>query len=340
MWITTLGSHCALQVLKGAKDEGFMTAVVTERRREGLYRRFGFIDDFVVVDRFGDVAKPDLQAALRERGAVMVPHGTLVSEVGVDTVEGGLDVPIFGNRRMLRWESDRNLKEKLMKEAGIRLPRSFATPEEMDGLCIVKLHGARGGLGYFLADGPGPYRRKREELEAKGLLGRDAQVFIQEYVVGVPAYLHYFYSPLHRRLEFLGAEKRYETTVDGIGRVPSSLQGELSPSYVVVGNIPLVLRESLLEDVYRMGEDFVRASQRLVPPGSIGPFCLEGVYDAEARFVAFEFSARIVAGTNLYVNGSPYSALTYGGEQVSMGRRIAMEVKEAQASGSLDGVLT
>ncbi|MDG6929504.1 MAG: DUF1246 domain-containing protein, partial [Nitrososphaerota archaeon] len=155
MWITTLGSHCALQVLKGAKDEGFMTAVVTERRREGLYRRFGFIDDFVVVDRFGDVAKPDLQAALRERGAVMVPHGTLVSEVGVDTVEGGLDVPIFGNRRMLRWESDRNLKEKLMKEAGIRLPRSFATPEEMDGLCIVKLHGARGGLGYFLADGPG-----------------------------------------------------------------------------------------------------------------------------------------------------------------------------------------
>ncbi|MFZ1076509.1 MAG: DUF1246 domain-containing protein, partial [Nitrosotalea sp.] len=38
--IATLGSHCALQVLKGAKDEGFRTLLICEKKRERLYRRF------------------------------------------------------------------------------------------------------------------------------------------------------------------------------------------------------------------------------------------------------------------------------------------------------------
>ena len=157
--------------------------------------------------------------------------------------------------------------------------------------------------------------------------------------MGVPVYLHFFYSPLRRELELLGVERRYETTVDAIGRIPSQMQEGVMPSYVVVGNIPLVLRESLLEEVYRMGEEFVRTAARLVPPGVIGPFCIEGVYDENAEFVAFEFSARIVAGTNLYILGSPYSGLIYE-KPLSMGRRIAVEIKNAMRSGSLAKVLT
>ena len=38
--IATLGSHCSLQVLKGAKDEGLKTMLVCEKKREKLYRRF------------------------------------------------------------------------------------------------------------------------------------------------------------------------------------------------------------------------------------------------------------------------------------------------------------
>jgi 5-formaminoimidazole-4-carboxamide-1-(beta)-D-ribofuranosyl 5'-monophosphate synthetase len=77
-----------------------------------------------------------------------------------------------------------------------------------------------------------------------------------------------------------------------------------------------------------MGERFVNAASKLVPPGIPGPFCIEGVYDNNTNFIAFEFSARIVAGTNLYVSGSPYSDLLYE-TPVSMGRRIAMEIKKA-----------
>ncbi|MGQ0637822.1 MAG: DUF1297 domain-containing protein, partial [Nitrososphaerota archaeon] len=50
-------------------------------------------------------------------------------------------------------------------------------------------------------------------------------------------------------------------------------------------------------------------------------------------------SARIVAGTNLYVDGSPYSTFLYN-EPMSMGRRIAREIKEAKASNSLTKTVT
>ncbi|MDE1843079.1 MAG: DUF1297 domain-containing protein, partial [Thaumarchaeota archaeon] len=68
-------------------------------------------------------------------------------------------------------------------------------------------------------------------------------------------------------------------------------------------------------------------------------FCLEGVYDENGKFTAFEFSARIVAGTNLYVDGSPYSSLLYN-EPMSMGRRIAREVKNAASKNSISKIVT
>ena len=134
---------------------------------------------------------------------------------------------------------------------------------------------------------------------------------------------------------------RYESDIDGIGRIPAKQQlgAGAEPSYTVIGNLPLVLRESLLDEVYKMGQNFVDASERLVTPGMPGPFCLEGVYDSEGRFTTFEFSARIVAGTNLYLDGSPYSGLLYD-EPMSMGRRIAREVKIAAKKHELDKIVT
>ena len=70
-----------------------------------------------------------------------------------------------------------------------------------------------------------------------------------------------------------------------------------------------------------------------------GPFCIEGIYDENAKFTAFEFSARIVAGTNIYMDGSPYYGLLYG-ESISMGRRIAREIKDAKSQNRLDEIVT
>ena len=43
--IATLGSHSALQILRGAHDEGFRCAVVAPAGKDSLYRRYPFIDE-------------------------------------------------------------------------------------------------------------------------------------------------------------------------------------------------------------------------------------------------------------------------------------------------------
>ena len=326
-----------MQILKGAKDEGFRTALVCLKRRLGLYGRFKrLIDDMILVDSFAEVASPEVQDKLLSSNSVLIPHGSLVEYVDLETIEKKFKVPVFGNKYILRWEADRGLKERLLREAGARTPRVYSSIDEVDKTVIVKLPGAKGGRGYFIASRPSEIRERVEALR----ISQD-QVFIQEYVLGVTAYAHFFYSPLSGELELISMDRRYEANADGLGRLPASIQLEARPelSFLVVGNIPIVLRESLLEEVFRVGDGLVEASKRLVPPGLIGPFCIEGAYDGEGNFYVFEFSARIVAGTNLYVHGSPYTWLIYD-EPMSMGRRIAREIKRASEEGRLEALVT
>ena len=90
------------------------------------------------------------------------------------------------------------------------------------------------------------------------------EYIIQEYIIGVPLYIHYFYSPLDGKLEIMSMDRRYETNVDSLGRIPAAAQGsmDVSPSYVVVGNQPVSLRESMLAEALRMGDDVVRVSKK------------------------------------------------------------------------------
>jgi 5-formaminoimidazole-4-carboxamide-1-(beta)-D-ribofuranosyl 5'-monophosphate synthetase len=338
--VMTLGSHCSLQVLKGAKDEGFNTLLVCEEKRFDMYKRFKFIDNIVLIENFKEIINKNFQDELIEKySPVLIPHGTLISTLNMDELEG-IKIPIFGNKWILRWESDRMLKQQLMDESKLPSPTQISSKNDIDGLCIVKLHGAAGGKGYFLVTDKKGFEEQAQKLIKSHVIESEENLFIQKYANGVPVYLQYFYSPITSELELLGIDRRYETDIDAIGRIPSKYQisSNVEPSYTVVGNIPIVLRESLLPEVYSMGERFVEASKKLVPPGMPGPFCIEGVYDNNANFIAFEFSARIVAGTNLYVSGSPYSDLLFD-TPMSMGRRISLEIKRAIRSSKV-GLIT
>jgi 5-formaminoimidazole-4-carboxamide-1-(beta)-D-ribofuranosyl 5'-monophosphate synthetase len=335
--IATLGSHSALQILKGAKDEGFKTALVCLKSRLKLYSRFKKLtDEIVLVESFSEIMSQEVQEKLSNLNAILIPHGSLVEYVSLEQIENNFKIPIFGNKYILRWESDRNLKEKLLREAGVRTPKVYSSVDEVDSTVIVKLPGAKGGKGYFLATSPKEIREKLRILNIK-----EEDIFVQEYILGTTAYVHFFYSPLSDELEIISMDRRYETNVDGLGKIPAKLQLQSNPdlSYLVVGNIPIVLRESLLEEIFEIGEGLVRASKELVPPGFIGPFCIEGAYNGEGKFYVFEFSARIVAGTNLYVNGSPYTWLLYD-EPMSMGKRIAREIKRAMEERRVKELIT
>jgi 5-formaminoimidazole-4-carboxamide-1-(beta)-D-ribofuranosyl 5'-monophosphate synthetase len=139
----------------------------------------------------------------------------------------------------------------------------------------------------------------------------------------------------------MSMDRRYETNVDSLGRIPAAAQEgmDVSPSYVVVGNQPVSLRESMLAEALRMGDDVVRVSKEICgPKGLFGAFCIETIITPDIHFYVMEISARIVAGTNLFIDGSPYSYLNYS-EPMSTGRRIAREIKNALLTNNLGLVL-
>ncbi|MDK2869966.1 MAG: 5-formaminoimidazole-4-carboxamide-(beta)-D-ribofuranosyl 5-monophosphate synthetase [Pyrococcus sp.] len=330
--IATYASHSALQILKGAKDEGFETIAFGSSRVKPLYTKY-----FPVADYFIEEKYPEEE--LLNLNAVVIPTGSFVAHLGIELVEN-MKVPYFGNKRVLRWESDRDLERKWLKKARVRVPEVYEDPDDIDKPVIVKPHGAKGGKGYFLAKDPEDFWRKAEKF--LGIKSKEnlKNIQIQEYILGVPVYPHYFYSRVREELELMSIDRRYESNVDGIGRIPARDQLELNMdiTYTVIGNIPIVLRESLLIDVIEVGEKVVKAAEELMG-GLWGPFCLEGVFTPDLEFVVFEISARIVAGTNIFVNGSPYTWLKYD-RPVSTGRRIAMEIKEAIENDMVEKVLT
>jgi 5-formaminoimidazole-4-carboxamide-1-(beta)-D-ribofuranosyl 5'-monophosphate synthetase len=158
--------------------------------------------------------------------------------------------------------------------------------------------------------------------------------------MGVNVYPSYFSSILNDDVELLCVDRRYESAVDSIGKIPAreQLEIDVNPTYTVVGNFPIVLRESLLPELMRMGDSVHKKAKELAPPGIIGPFCLETVITDDLKIFTFEISARIVAGTNVGIGTSPYAYLKYG-ENMYMGRRIATEIKEATKQKRLQDIL-
>lgn len=328
--IATLGSHTALQILKGAKDEGFKTICISTKDRVPLYNRFNFIDQIIKVEEFSDF--PKIENQLVKQNVIIIPHGSFVAYLGVQANKK-MKVAYFGNKEVLDWESDRLKQRDWLKKAKVPLPKRFKKGDKIDRPVIVKSYGAAGGHGYFFAKNQKEFDSRIKKFEARDFI-------VQEYVIGVPLYIHYFYSPLTKTLEILSIDKRYETNVDSLGRIPSQNQQGLGiePSFVVVGNSPLALRESLLAEAFEMGERVVLTSKDLIKGGIWGPFCLETIITPEQKFSIIEISCRIVAGTNLFINGSPYASLYYN-QEVSTGRRIAMEIKKAIKRNKLNEIL-
>ncbi|NOS66767.1 MAG: DUF1297 domain-containing protein, partial [Candidatus Peribacteraceae bacterium] len=197
-------------------------------------------------------------------------------------------------------------------------------------------HGAGGGFGYFVATSPAQFHEVKNRKYPD-----DNDFVIQEYIVGSPVYVHYFYSPITGELEIMGMDKRYESNADSIGRIRAEdqLAANIFTSYTIVGNFPIVVRESLLPEMFNMGDRVVEQSRKLkAGKGLFGPFCLEMIITRKLQMFVFEISARIVAGTNPFIEGSPYTALKYD-VPMSTGRRIAREIKQAITAGRLNEIL-
>jgi 5-formaminoimidazole-4-carboxamide-1-(beta)-D-ribofuranosyl 5'-monophosphate synthetase len=336
--IATVCSHSSLQIFHGAKKEGFKTVGIAVGEIKKFYDAFplGKPDEFFIVENYKDIGK--YAEELRQKNVVIIPHGSFVEYLGPKNFLN-LQTPTFGNRHVLMWESDREKERVWLEGAGITMPKEIKDPRNIEKPVIVKYHGAKGGKGFFIA---------KTFAEFSKRVKHDKPYTIQEFVMGTRYYLHYFYSPIQDHayklskgsLQLLSMDRRDETTIDEVQRLGSIAELEelgIHPTFVVTGNIPIVMRESLLPQVFKMGEAVVEKSLELFG-GIIGPFCLETVVTEDLEFKVFEISARIVAGTNPYVAGSPYSELIE--PYLSTGRRIAQEIGYAIKQQKLEEILS
>ena len=200
----------------------------------------------------------DYAEDLVDENVIIIPHGSLVEYLGIEKFES-LAVPTFGNRRVLAWESDREMEREWLLKAGVNVPMRFERAEDIDRPVIVKYHGAKGGRGFFIA-------KTKEELQSK--MSTQEKYTIQEFILGTRYYIHFFYSPIKSEgyrlskgsLEMLGIDRRVESNADEIFRIGSMnelAEAGIYPSFVVTGNLPLVLRESLLPRAFELGERVV-----------------------------------------------------------------------------------
>ncbi len=360
--VAALGSHSALDVCEGAKSEGFQTLVVCAKGREKTYAKYfasrkifgkqvGCVDEVITVNKFSEATGASVVKELREKNGIFIPHKSLTAYCGYDAVEKEFGVPLFGNRELMRAEERGEPKDQnyLFEKAGLRTPKKFSSPGQIDSLAIVKAVDERRGYyerAFFLCANENEFEQKARELVEKKIVSRQGieKAPIEEFVLGAQINFNFFYSPLSQELELLGTDFRRQTNLDGLLRLPAAQQmqlaGRVRETTVEVGHVAATVRESLLEQAFEAGEKFVGACKREYAPGIIGPFALQGAIAQEGTrevFVVFDASLRVPGspGTRF----TPYSQALWR-EPVSVGRRIAMELKQAVARDELEKVVT
>lgn len=352
-----LGSHSALDICRGAKDMGFRTLVVCQKGREKTYDRYyrtenslGIVDQTIILDNFSDITQEGVMSQMREKNVVFIPHRSFEVYVGFDRIEDDFLLPLFGSRSMLRAEerdAERN-QYYLMEKGGIPYPRIYKSPEEIDRLVLVKAPEAQRKYerAFFFASSPAEFYNNSEQMLRDGKITEEGlkKAVIEEFVMGAQSNFNYFYSLLDERLELLGIDTRRQTNLDGILRLPASQQLEalkyIDAKAIEAGHIACTVKESLLEQIFELGEKFVTVAKEEYPPGIIGPFALQSTFipgPPEEKAIVFDISMRVQGspGTRF----TPYSGYRYE-ESLSVGKRVAMEIRKAIQQNRLEETVT
>jgi 5-formaminoimidazole-4-carboxamide-1-(beta)-D-ribofuranosyl 5'-monophosphate synthetase len=365
--IATIGSHSALDVCDGAAEEGFRTIAVCEEKREAPYARYfravrdadgrlvrGMVDEALVLPKFKDVLSEKIQNRLRKANVIFIPNRSFTSYCDLSAIENDFRVPLFGSRNLLRTEEREEERSYywLLEKAKLPFPEKIEDPKDIDGLAIVKLHHKVKKLerGFFTAASHTEYKAKAAKLLRQGVISKEdlATARIERYIIGPIFNFDFFYSPIEEqgeRIELLGIDWRFETSLDGHVRLPAEQQLTLNedqriPEYTVVGHNSATLRESSLREAFDLAEKYVKATQKHYPPGILGPFTLQTAVDKDLHFFIYDVAPRIGGGTNVHVSvGHPYGNSLWR-RAMSTGRRVAMEIRRGIEGGRLADLVT
>ena len=248
-------------------------------------------------------------------------------------IEHGMRVPFFGSRTLLRAEErdEADNQYGLLERAGIRHPRQYAGPNDIDRLVIVKAPHAKVSFerAFFLARSRDDYDRQSERLIAEGMVveaGLQGAV-IEEFALGPSVNLNFFYSPVLDELELMGTDTRRQTNLEGLKNLPflqaQALADEPSArrSRTHRGHLDRVdAGKSVLDGRTLRARHASRRQPRHHRPVRTAMRDCRGTAE---NFIVYDVSLRIPGspGTRF----TPYSAYRWG-RDVSVGERIAMEI--------------
>lgn len=354
--IAVLGSHSALDVCRGAKDEGFKTLVIVEKGRDKTYANYfksksniGCVDEVLYVEKFKDVVSSAIVKKLKDKNVIFVPNRSFEVYVNdYNAIENDFKIPMFGNRKMLRMEerSEKPNQYDFLREAEIKFPKQFKSFQDIDRLVLVKVLEKERGFerAFFVVNSVAQFNLESERLVGDKRITRKAlkEAVIEEYILGVQVNFNYFYSTLNNRLELIGTDTRRQTNLDGFIRLPGIYQHQVrdNVTYEEAGHIAVTTLESLIEPAMELGSKFVDACKKLCRPGVIGPFSLQAIITPgppKKEIMVFDVSPRMPGSPGIFA--TPYSGYLWG-KSISMGRRVAMEIKEACSKNQLNKVTT
>ncbi|MDR1992865.1 MAG: formate--phosphoribosylaminoimidazolecarboxamide ligase family protein [Nitrososphaerota archaeon] len=348
IYIGVLGSHSALEIASGAKQEGFKTVVICQNGREKTYARYyrNIFDKFIFLDKFQDITKPQTIEELQNLNTIFIPNRSFSVYAGYDAIETKFTIPLMGNRYLLKTEERTAPQNQLwlLKEAGIQIPKTFKSPKDIDRPTIIKVPEKNRSIerAFFYASSPQEYEKEAEKRIKAGIITAEAlsQSIIEEYVLGAKFNANYFYSPLNDDIDLLGFDRRIQTDLDGILDLPAREQLELNLAVqnIEIGHLGVTMRESQLEKIFEAAERWVQICRKEFPPGMIGLFALQGAVTKDLQFRVFDVSPR-VPGCPCVDPTSPYMKYKYGTE-IGPGKRVAMEIKRAIRKYRLSEVVT
>ena len=365
--IGVVGSHSGRDTCDGATSEGFRTVAICQDGREKTFNNYfrtqrdasgkayrGCVDETIILPKFANILDANVQERLINENILFVPNRSFVSYCGIDKVENDFKVPLVGSRNLLRSEERGDERDYywILEKANLPAPKKVERPEDIDGLTIIKVHHKQKKLerGFFTAKDYDQFVEKSTELIKTGVLEENflESARMEQYIIGPVFNLDFFYSPLEEKgekLELLGIDWRFESSLDGYCRLPGKQQVELEndgilPEYTVCGHNSATLRESLLDKAFALAEKYVAATKKYYEPGIIGPFCLQTCVDKDLNFYIYDVAPRIGGGTNIHMAvGHPYGNALWRSE-MSTGRRLAMEIRRGIEEERMDELVS
>jgi len=119
--IGIFGSHSALELGMSAKAMDARTVIIVQKGRDTIYQldHAHLYDHVIVVDKFQDMLRPSVQDELQRLNTIFVPNRSFSVYMGYEGIENSLQLPLYGNRFMLRCEDRHDEKGQyyLLKKA-------------------------------------------------------------------------------------------------------------------------------------------------------------------------------------------------------------------------------